>query len=381
MKILRLIPSLNPRYGGTVESVKQSSLVLISAGQDIEIATMDEPYEKFITAFPCKVNALGGGNGGYSYSGKYLNWLQNSVSEFDCVIVEGIWQFHSFAARKVCLANNIPYYVFVHGMLAPWFKQQYPLKHLKKWAYWILAEYWVLRDATHVIFTTQEERLLARESFWLYHCSEAVVTHSIDGVQGSAEEHRSSFFSYLPQLKDKPYLLYLSRIHPIKGIDLLIKAYAENKILSEQYSLVIAGPDKDGLTANLQTLADRLGVGNKIIWTGMLKDKVKWGALLAADAFVLPSHQENFGVVVTEALSCAVPVLISNKVNIWREIEADHAGIITEDSKPGFAYVLDQWANMDLEKKQKMRKCARNCFVKRFSTSSSSNHELLNLIS
>jgi len=89
--------------------------------------------------------------------------------------LNGVWQFHSFAAWRTLRRSDTPYVLYTHGMLDPWFKKQYPFKHLKKWMYWPWAEYRVLRDAQAVLFTSEEERMLARSSFWLYRCNEVVV--------------------------------------------------------------------------------------------------------------------------------------------------------------------------------------------------------------
>jgi glycosyltransferase involved in cell wall biosynthesis len=98
----------------------------------------------------------------------------------------------------------------------------------------------------------------------------------------------------------------------------------------------------------------------------MLKGDVKWGAYHCADAFILPSHQENFGIVVAEALSCSLPVLISNKVNIWHEISEDNAGLVVKDTVAGCVDLINQWQNMDDDSKTKMRSNAYGCFINRF---------------
>src|SRR5213076_1488953 len=112
------------------------------------------------------------------------------------------------------------------GMLDPWFKRTYPLKHLKKWIYWPWADYRVLRDARAVLFTTEEERLLARQSFWLYRCREAVVDYGTAGPTGDAARQRESFRSAFPMLRDTRNLLFLSRLHPKQGCDTLLAAFA-----------------------------------------------------------------------------------------------------------------------------------------------------------
>ena len=97
----------------------------------------------------------------------------------------------------------------------------------------------------------------------------------------------------------------------------------------------MAGPDEGGLRPVLETQAQRLRIDGRVHWTGMLEGDLKWGAFHAADAFVLPSHQENFGVAVAEALACGLPVLISDKVNIWPDIAQDEAGIVNPDTAEG----------------------------------------------
>jgi glycosyltransferase involved in cell wall biosynthesis len=129
---------------------------------------------------------------------------------------------------------------------------------------------------------------------------------------------------------------------------------------------VIAGPDQLGWREKLIGRAKQLGIGTRITWTGMISGASKWGAFRAAEVFILPSHQENFGVAAVEALSVGVPLLVSDKVNIWREIQADRAGIIAADNLQGTCESLQAFAEMSEEKKEAMRRRARICFEQRF---------------
>jgi glycosyltransferase involved in cell wall biosynthesis len=158
----------------------------------------------------------------------------------------------------------------------------------------------------------------------------------------------------------------MGRIHPKKGCDILIDAFA--KILGEhpEWHLVFAGPDQIAWKNELNIRATRLGVADRITWTGMISGAMKWGALRSAEVFVLPSHQENFGVVVSEALAAGIPTLISNKVNIWREIKADGAGIVAEDTLEGTCQLLQSYAEMSTQERLVMRRRARACFEARF---------------
>lgn len=366
MKILHIIRSVNPEGGGPIEGIKQLATPLQGEGHDVEILSLDASDDDFVKQSPIPVHALGPGLGKYGYSRKLKPWLAVHCHDYDVFIINGIWQYHSFATHSVLGRKNIPYYVFTHGMLDPWFKHRYPLKHLKKCLYWPWGEYPVLRDAEKVLFTCEEEKVLARQSFWPYRCNEQVVNYGTAGLTGNGDLQRQLFLTRFPYLQDKRYLLFLSRIHPKKGVDMLIEAFAQTCQSQADLQLVIAGPDQAGWQVELQRMADKLGIAGKITWTGMLSGDMKWGAYQAAEAFVLPSHQENFGIVVAEALSCGKPVLISNKVNIWREIEADGAGFVDEDTVPGTVNNLEKWLALDAKDNVAMCERARNCFKKRF---------------
>jgi glycosyltransferase involved in cell wall biosynthesis len=103
-----------------------------------------------------------------------------------------------------------------------------------------------------------------------------------------------------------------------------------------------------------------------VLWPGMLQDDIKWGALRSAQAFVLPSHQENFGIAVVEALACETPVLISHQVNIWREIIDDGAGLAEPDTAEGTLQLLNRWSALDATAVSRMRAAARQTFLERY---------------
>jgi glycosyltransferase involved in cell wall biosynthesis len=292
--------------------------------------------------------------------------LQANVGNYDAVIINGIWQYPSFAAWRVLRGRPIPYYVYPHGMLDPWFKRTYPLKHAKKWLYWPWADYRVLRDARRVLFTSEEERRLARRSFWLYRAREQIAGLGIGPPPANGDELKERFLRANPALQRCRILLFMSRLHKKKGCDLLIESFAKVAAVDPAAHLVMAGPDSVDMLPKLQGLARRLGLMQRISWPGMLLGDMKWGAMYCAEAFVLPSHQENFGIAVAEALSCGVPVLISDKVNIWREIEADGAGLVAPDSREGTERNLRAWLDLDFQRRTEMRGRASMCFEHRF---------------
>lgn len=374
MRILHSIRSVNPAGGGPVEAVKQLAAVNLEAGHRIEVVTLDAPDAPWVKTFPLPCHAMGPSKGSYGYASRLVPWLRAEAPKYDAVIVDGIWQYNAFGVWRA-VRHRAPYFVFTHGMLDPWFKRTYPLKHLKKWLYWPWGDYRVLRDACSVFFTCEEERLLAKQSFWLYRCTERIVTLGTGGPSGDPQVQLEAFRSRFPELRDKTCLLFLGRVHVKKGADLLLKAFAE-KVRgggAGELRLVMAGPDDHAYAQEMKSLADSLGLAGRVVWTGMLSGDVKWGAFYHADAFVLPSHQENFGIAVAEAMACGKPVLISDKVNIWREISADGAGLIGNDDLPGTCDLLGRWLALGPSEKAAMGRAAKHCFEARFHISASAH--------
>lgn len=366
MKLLHILSSVNPNGGGPMEGVRQRGLRLQQLGHSVDVVTLDDPRSGFLEEFPLKVHALGPSTGAYGYNRRLVPWLSANASDFDAVIINGLWQYHSFGAWRGLTKIGVPYYIFTHGMLDPWFKRAYPFKHIKKWLYWPWAEYRVLRDARAVLFTSEEERIQARQSFWLYRATEEVVAYGTSAPPDNSAELRDKYFAAHPELRRQRILLFLGRIHEKKGCDLLIQAFAGVAAAESTLRLIIAGPDQTGWTSRLKEMARGLGVSDRISWPGMLRDEAKWGAFYCAEAFVLPSHQENFGIAVAEALGCGVPALVSDKVNIWREIKSTGAGLIAPDTVAGTTEMLREWLSLTGEERQLMGQNARELFRSRF---------------
>ena len=335
-------------------------------GHESELASLDNPDAEFVIDFPAKVTALGPSVSSYGYNSRMTPWLKANAAQFDAVIVNGLWQYVGFAAWRALHGSSTPYFVYSHGMLDPWFKHRYPLKHLKKWLYWPWGEYRVLRDAAAVLFTCEEERLLARESFWLYRCKEVVGSYGTSTPPQDEQRLSDVFLTAFPALKGKRLVLFLGRLHEKKGCDLLIDAFARVAAEAPDVQLVMAGPGEETLARQLQGRAEALGIAHRVTWTGMLTGDLKWGAFHACEVFCLPSHQENFGIAVAEALACRRPVLISNKVNIWREIEQDGAGFIATDTLDGTTALLRSWLECTPSELEEMRGAALRCFENRF---------------
>jgi glycosyltransferase involved in cell wall biosynthesis len=366
LKLLRLSRSLNPAGGGIAEGVRQITPHLQALGVATTLASLDPPQDPWLADQGCPTIGLGPVHSGYGYRRGLPARIRGLAQQHDAVIIEGLWQYHAYATWRALRGSGLPYFVYTHGMLDPWFKRTYPLKHLKKWAYWPWADYRVLRDAKAVLFTTEQERLLARQSFWLYRAHEVVVGYGTSAPPADAEQQRQAFLARFPHLRGQRILLFLSRIHPKKGVDLLIEAFAAVASSDPRLQLVIAGPDQVGWQAALQQRAAELGIGERITWPGMLSGELKWGAFRCAELFCLPSHQENFGIVVAEALACGLPVAIAEPVNIAEEVSAAGAGLVHADTVESTTEALRRWLALTAGEKQQMGLRGEQLFRERF---------------
>ena len=313
---------------------------------------------------------------GHVFNSKFLGWLIEHAERYDIVILNGLWNYTSVGSWRALHRLTTPYFVFTHGMLDPYFSKRYPIKGLIKSIAWKLFEHKVLRDANGVLFTTEEELALAAQAFRPYRARELVVGYGARDVEGDRESFRSALAAKVPGLRDRKYVLYLSRIHPKKGVDLLIRAFARVASKYPDLDVLIAGPDQVGLSAQLQRLAQQEGIADRIHWPGMLTGEAKWGAFSFSEFFALPSHQENFGIVVAEALALGTPVLITNKVNIWRDIETDQAGVVVNDDVDGIAFGLEHLCAKSDAERAVMGSNARRCFLDRYDWQRTAMHLL-----
>jgi glycosyltransferase involved in cell wall biosynthesis len=210
-----------------------------------------------------------------------------------------------------------------------------------------------------------------RQSFWLYQCDEFVTIYGTAAPTGDPVAQRELFLEKFPALRERRCLLFLGRVHVKKGPDLLMRALAEvlrrrSAQQTDKVHLVMAGPNDHGYGRRMLKLSEELGLQDRITWTGMITGDVKWGAFHAASAFILPSHQENFGISVAEALACRLPVLISNQINIWREIRHEDAGYIETDDLTGTINLIERWLDTPQPAWDAMRERAAACFENRF---------------
>ena len=376
VKLLRLIHSLNPAAGGPVQGIHQLSPLLLERGVSTVVVSLDQadaPWLSDSVDAGFQSLGLGPGIGTYGYRRGLIPALRPLLANADAVVIHGLWQYHALAGWQALGhlgPESPPYWVYPHGMLDPWFRQAYPLKHVKKCLYWRWADYRVLRDADAVCFTTEQERLLARQSFHPYQARERVVPYGIALPPPDQVSQRNAFLKQFPALAGKRLILSMARLHEKKGLDLLLQAFIPLAQQDPALQLMLAGPatGSDGmrLRGDLLQVAERAGVSSQVHLPGLLQADLKWGALRCAELFALPSHQENFGIAVVEALACDLPVLISTKVNIAEEVLAAGAGLVQPDTAAATTASLRHWNACTPAQRLDMGKAAGHLFRNRF---------------
>ena len=349
-RFLHICSTLSPESGGPAQVAIQLSILHSQMGHQSEILTIDEPRASHFSHEDIKVTNIGPGRLGWTYSGALIPWLTKNLPFYDGVIVHGLWRYPSYAAARTInrfRRNKVlcpPLFILPCGMLDPWFQswERRPFKTFRNSIYWELFERKALRWADRIVFSNQQECDLAQNTFPRYpKGKDLVIPLGIVDPPSFSESMEQAILKYCPSVEGKPFLLFLSRLDEKKGVDLLIQAYmqvyshAVKTNPQKTYPrLVIAGPGKSSAYGmSLQEMAKPMS--NQIFFPGMLTGDAKWGAFYGCDAFMLPSHQENFGLVVAEALACGKKVFLSRQVNIWREIVEDGVGMAAPDTLEG----------------------------------------------
>lgn len=379
MRILRVIESMDPAIGGPCQGIRNSIPALKEIGVENEVVSLDSPTAPFLASDPFKIHALGPAKGPWHYGSRLVPWLLDNLSRFDVVIVHGLWLYHSQATGKAVHLyrsssksdkSKPKLFVMPHGMLDPYFQKapERRLKAIRNWFYWKLIENKLINRADGVLFTCEAELLLAREPFRPYHPKrELNVGYGIQEPPPYVPSMKEAFFKKCPEAADHSYILFLSRVHEKKGTDLLIRAYASIRRHNSP-KLVIAGPGMESDYGKALTqIVKQNALEDSVHFPGMLSGEAKWGAFYGCELFALPSHQENFGIAVAEALACGAPVLISNQVNIWREVKKGGAGLVSPDTLEGTQISLTQWTELPENERLEMRRHAKETYKNNFS--------------
>ncbi|MHB8405666.1 MAG: glycosyltransferase [Gammaproteobacteria bacterium] len=335
MKVLHVIANLAARYGGPPKACIEMARVIASRGHQVEIfttdqdglGTMDVPVDHavendgvIISYFPSSLRRV------WPMSLSMGRRLKYRVKEFDVVHIHSLYLYHGLIAAHYGRTFNVPYIVRPHGSLDPYLFGRH---RFRKRIFERLFEHRNLRLAAAIHYTSEDEKYLAEGV--LSGIAPGVVVPLGLNVQDYANlPEKDRFRRVYPEIGDRAIVLFLGRVNFKKGLDILVPAFHCLAQWQSNVHLVIAGPDDDGYGAIVRGTIEKYGLGGRVTMTGMLEGELKLAALRDAAVFALPSYTENFGIAVVEAMLCGLPVVVSNKVNIYREIVAARAGLVTE---------------------------------------------------
>lgn len=334
MRVLHVVPSLAARYGGPSRAVVEMCRALRGRGLDTLIATTDADGSEHLRVDLGSPTFYGGvpaiffprqWGEAYKYSRPLAHWLDEHVREFDVVHIHAVFSHACLAAARACRKRGVPYMVRPLGTLDPWSLKR---KSWRKKLFWHFGVKQMLEAAAAIHYTATPERELAEQSLGL---ARGVVVPL--GVEPALTNETVEM--EVPQAPDgpggeHPYVLVLSRLHPKKGLELLLPAFLSLAKLQEfaEWRLILAGDGDAEYVRSLRELPKREGMGGRVVFAGWLEGAQRQAALKRASLLALTSYQENFGLCVVEALANGVPVLISPHVNLAPEIEAAGAGWI-----------------------------------------------------
>jgi glycosyltransferase involved in cell wall biosynthesis len=344
MKVLHAISGIRATAGGTVAALVALADAQRRAGMEVSIlSTFIQPETEAaeaVRAMGLAVHQVGPCRDPLSRHPDIGPVLRQLIPRHDVVHIHGLWEEIQHQAARQSRRLRTPHLFSPHGMLDPWSLGQ---GRWRKRLYLALRLRRDLQRAAAIHYTSDLERDLAGP---LKLRPPAIVEPN--GVALAEFQHlppRGTFRARWPQIGDRPVVMFLGRLHYKKGFDLLIPALAaaSQEGAPPQTLLVIAGPDEDGYRATIERMIDRAGVRDRVIFTGMLQGRERIEALVDADLFVLPSYQENFGIVVVEALAAGCPVVISDQVNIHPAVRAAGVGGVVPMQVEPLAGELARW--------------------------------------
>ena len=375
-KILRIIHSLDLRYGGPQNAIIDHSISLKRLGIDIEILTTENKHSyKGNNLKNIKIFYQGKSFSEYGFNIKLFKWLLKNKNKYDYFIIHGLWSFYTLIARILIKKK---YFVFSHGQLDPFFSSEF-FKRIKKQIYWNLIEKRNLLCARSLLLTSLIEKKLINNTYVnTKNIKKQVVRYGILDKKIDQTKVLKTFYNKFPYLKNKKFLLFLGRFHEKKGCKILINSLKKLSNKNIKINVLFAGPNNKNKN-ELINLSKKYGLEKRIFWSDVIINDFKWGAILASSGMVLSSRGENFGVSLVESLRFARPVFTTYKVNIYKEILDAKAGFISKDNPDDFSLILEKFYKLKNSELKILSINAYKCFKKNFDLSVGKNN-FLNLI-
>jgi len=335
MKILHVIETLSSRAGGPVTVIRSLSKYQARSGLEVTICSTKQMRSNN-RGVPIFLDNESFENGVkylyFSYlsplkiSFQMAKWFQRRLRDFDIVHIHGLYRFPLTYAAYLSRKMNIAHIISPHGSLDPFlYKQSRYNLHLKR-IYECLFDVPNLHHTSAIHYTSKGEA--DRAAFLGLLSKPVIVPNGIDWEHYKDLPSRGSFRNILVIDDQTPLVLFLGRINFVKGLDLLVPAFSQITKYYPEARLAIVGPDNDGYKSKVRRWCNEERITDKVFFLDQLESEKVKQAYVDSDVFVSPSYTENFGMTVLEAMACGCPVVISDQVKIWREVQEDKAGLV-----------------------------------------------------
>lgn len=334
VKVLHVIPSLSLLQGGPSFALPLIAKSLARVGVTVDVATTDDdgpggrlkvPLGERVERDGCGVFYFRKQVEFYKASWPFRQWIASHVGSYDIVHVHALFSYTSNCAARVAARHGVPCIVRPLGVLNRWGMQN--RRRLLKSLSFRFIEQPILRTAAALHYTSRAERVEAEQSGAPPERG-VVIPLGIDTGEFANLPGPGLFLKSVPQAVGRTVVLFLSRLDVKKGFDLLLPAFATIKRRHPEAMLVVAGSGDGLYVQELKAEAVRLGIADDVVWPGFLDGEKKLAAFAAATVYVLPSHSENFGIALVEAMSAGLPCVTTDGVAVAEDIRAHEAGLV-----------------------------------------------------
>ncbi len=339
-------------YGGPVAAMRQLCRALISSGQQVSVYTTNANGTGDLNV-PLKIPVDVDGHSVTYFPRWWFGRRRKSFTlffspemgrelqrlrpgDFDLILIHAAWGDPGRMAAKVAKHIKIPYIYYTYGGFEPWaFNHNY----LKKRIYFELIERAILKMAAGIVVSNYSEAKILQDLGIRTEVRKIPCESIIYKSKMNSPIPRNKLITHFPNLKNRNFILFLSRLHFKKGLDLLIPAFATLSRNFPDWDLVLAGPDEGGYRRVLENLVKDLGLVDRVVFTGMVTGEAKTTLLTYADLFVLPSYSEGFPVVIAEALGYGRPLVITETCYV-PEVEQGGAGLVVKPDRASLTIAL-----------------------------------------